>query len=58
MYIFTCYKDNTLYSQYIIVSIKVPTPITTMKISSKRVSMSVQLIFLTSAHTKKKETIF
>lgn len=29
-----------------------------MKISSKRVSMSVRLIFLTFAHIKRKETIF
>lgn len=46
------------YSQCVLFSVKVPTPITTMKISSKRVSKSVQMIFLISAHIKRKETIF
>lgn len=38
--------------------VKVPTPITTMKISSKRVSLSLQLIFLTFAHITREETVF
>lgn len=38
--------------------VKVPTPITTMKISSKRVSPCLQLIFPTFARITREETVF
>lgn len=38
--------------------VKVPTPITTMKISSKRVSLSLRLIFPTFARITREETVF
>lgn len=50
-------RRHCTHNNFFLLPIKVPTPITTMKISSKRVSMPVQL-FLTFAHTKRKETIF
>ena len=48
----------TVLTKKCIFSIKAPTPVTTMKISSKRVSVSVQQIFLTFADMKRKEATF
>lgn len=45
---------NSLSSQSLCSPIQVPTPITTMKVSSKRVSVSAWEIFWTHRHTRRK----